>query len=118
MEQSILPRTAAHNTWQDTKYVFAWLGRRLGNSHSNLSNYRDRHMLSSEELGLSHRRNRAQFVHFQVKFNLQKKRKREISFFLLSQNVVSKRKKQTIGKDQLVANVKIKRLILIFARGS
>ena len=56
MEQSILPRTAAHNTWQDTKYVFAWLGERLGNSHSNLSNYRDRHLLSFEELGLSHRR--------------------------------------------------------------
>lgn len=66
MEQNILPRTAAHNTWQDTKYVFAWLGERLGNSHSNLSHYRDRHMISSEELGLSHRRNRAQFVHFQV----------------------------------------------------
>ena len=80
MEQSILPRTAAHNTWQDAKYVFAWLGERLGNLHSNLSNYRGRHLLSSEELGLSHRRNRTQFVHFQVSLNLKKKRKREISF--------------------------------------
>lgn len=82
MEQSILPRTAAHNTWQDTKYVFAWLGKRLGNSHSNLSNYRDRHMLSSEELGLSHRRNRAQFVHFQVSL-IYKRKGREKSLFLI-----------------------------------
>lgn len=122
MEQSILPRTIAHTTWQVTKCVFSWLGEWLGNAHSNLSNYRDRHMLSSEDLGLSHRRNGTQFVHFQVSLILKKKKGRKESFSLtflwLSQSAVSEKKKQTIGKDQILANVKIKWLILIFARGS
>lgn len=77
MEQSILPRTIAHNTWQVTQCVFAWLGERLADAHSNLSNCRDRHMLSSEDLGLSHRRNGTQFAHFQVSLILKRKGRKE-----------------------------------------
>lgn len=63
-----LPRTITHNIWQVTKYVFAWQGKWLGNSHSNINN-RNRCIISFEILGLSHRRNWGTMCTFPGNFN-------------------------------------------------